>query len=562
MRFTWFLDSARPGETDAPLKPTSFLIFFVAMIVLGFFVSAGFLPELKEAPNSPSPVASQVLRSQVASYFYQEIVHNSSRSALASLLNVTPEDSPAAFDAWVFVATMVVAFILSQWLKGRDSLLVMMGGFAAVFVYVTGAFAFGIYLFLLATFYIFLHRESRSIPWVMGLMTILSLFLLVCEAPAHRSYLTLFLLVIGVLTTLFYQIPIARGRSLRLICPLIFSFGLLVGLARAHWDGKFSPGFMVGGIIFVNMTIRLLFAYVDARDRAVPADLSFFEFLLNFMIAPDFFACGWWQHPGEGLAYLKSVYKKITHDELIISGAASMARGIFLMFIVNPFLHWAMTALLPVVGLGCVEQECVMHLYSQKLPLSFGQLMYTGFYYFSFYSLVMLGILHIKVGFYRFFGFNIRSYSNWPIVATRLPDFFYRYGYHFMQLMMRGFYLPAFLKLRGLPLRARAATAVIYTVMFGQFLSYSVHLLYGPGMDTIFWFVLLLCVGILVSFAAGGKASTRKPWSPDIYIATDILKVILIMSFMSFVHLFLVGDFASDQHNIWTLVWYSLTGNA
>lgn len=562
MRFAWFLESARPGETDAPPKLTSYLIFFIAMLVLGLFVSAGFLPELKEASSSAAPVANQVLRFPWASYLYQGLLDNASRSALSSLFNVTPESSPAAAEAWIFIVLMIITFGLSSYFKGRKSLLVMMGGFAAVFIYVVGAFAFAVYLFLLSVFYVFLHRESRSSARVLAFLGFLAVFLLACESSEHRSYLASFFVVVGGLTVLLYRSFGERWRSLRLIVPLLFSFGLLVGLARAHWEGKFSSGFIAGGIIFVNLTIRLLFAYVDARDRAVPADLSFSEFLLNFMIAPDFFACGWWQHPGEGLAYLRSVYKKISQDELIWSGAVSIARGIFLLFMVNPFLHWSMESLRPFLGLSCLEEKCVLQLYTQKLPLPFGQLMYTGFYYFCFYSMVMLGILHVKVGFYRFFGFNIRSYSNWPIVATRLPEFFYRYGYHFMQLMMRGFYLPAFLKLRGLSLRARAAGAVVYTVMFGQFLAYSVHLLYGPGMGTIFWFVLLLCLGILISFAVGGKASTRKPWSWDIYIVTDLVKVLLIMSFMSFIHLFLVSDFASDTHSIWSLVGYSLFGKS
>lgn len=128
-----------------------------------------------------------------------------------------------------------------------------------------------------------------------------------------------------------------------------------------------------------------------------------------------------------------------------------------------------------------------------------------------------------------------------------------------MQMILRGYYLPVFLKLKNRPLRVRVAVAAFYAFFVGQFVTWSIYRVDGLRADKFAPYFLMLSIATFISFTWPTE-SDRKPWTLDWYILLDGLKVVGIFLFFSIAHLFFHPEINAHGRWAWYLIEHVISG--
>lgn len=127
-------------------------------------------------------------------------------------------------------------------------------------------------------------------------------------------------------------------------------------------------------------------------------------------------------------------------------------------------------------------------------------------------------------------------------------------------MILRGYYLPVFLKLRKYPLKFRIAVAAAYAFFIGQFVTWSIYRMDGLNIYKFMPYFLMLSIATIISFWWGAVpkagAVERKPWTLDWQFPVDMLKVIGIFLFFAVAHLFYHPEINAHGRWAWYLIEY------
>ena len=399
------------------------------------------------------------------------------------------------------------------------------------------------FFFLILASYLLVHFENEYYYFLLLIFVTVSFFLGytfgIKEDPWIFLWFPLSVISISLASkTHLINIPTAIIRN---IPAAMILFGVFILRGRFfNSQGVLEKEVQIGLIFFLQYTLRSMFHSIDLRDGSISFKLSFVRYLEIFCLIPDFLMPGSAFHPGQGLSYLnKSFYEK-NKNSLIYAGVKSSILGISYFVIIFPLTWHIFKILSSALNYQYFTFVDLYALYTKGTLFTFSNFALATVWEMLFMSYFLIGGLHFKVGLYRIFGFNIQSYTNYPWLATSLPDFWKRYGYHYAQLILKGFYLPAFLKLKPLSQKLRIYVSVFYACIVGHLLTYNDLALYGVNMIQFVLYPFFLAIGIAYSFNLNSsQLIKRKPWTMDRYFLLDLAKITFIIAFYSFVSIFM-----------------------
>lgn len=422
------------------------------------------------------------------------------------------------------------------------------------------------FLFLIYVFYVMSHPDGLKItPHALALVGGTVIVALLAGGAEER----IAIVSTGIVAALFWWMQRASRDGLswmRLRAPTIVPttlFFVAVFFSKPIFAGSVN-GWQsaIALFLFLNFGLRMLFHYFEQRDGQIGRSMEFSTFLNHFAMLPDFIFPVWWLHPGQGVHYLKTVYLRRPYEEIILDGVKSLLVGILYLAVFVPLPFVLLTILSTSMGYSYPLLGELYEAYLLEKPVPFMSFILATIWGFVLFSSSLLGVLHFKVGLYRLFGYDIESYTRFPWIATTFPDFWKRYGYHYMQMILRGYYLPVFLKLRNYPLKLRIAVAAAYAFFVGQFVTWSIYRMDGLNVYKFAPYFLLLSIATIVSFWWGAvprsDVTPREPWTLDWQLPLDVAKVIGIFLFFAIAHLFYHPEINAHGRWAWHLIEYVL----
>lgn len=420
------------------------------------------------------------------------------------------------------------------------------------------------FLFFIYVFFLMSHPDDLNLKWHLPALAVGTA---ASAGLAGAGDERLAIVALGALAILYWGVqgPLANRHSvLRLKAPTIFPttiFFVAVFFSKSIFASSVS-GWQsaIAFFLFLNFGLRMLFHYFEQRDGQIGRSMKFQNFLNHFAMLPDFIFPVWWLHPGQGVHYLKSVYLKRPYEDIILDGVKSILIGILYLALFVPLPFVLLTMISNSMGYSYPLLGDLYEAYLLEKPIPVMSFLLATIWGFLLFSSSLLGVLHFKVGLYRLFGYDIESYTRYPWIATTFPDFWKRYGYHYMQMILRGYYLPVFLKLRSHPLKLRIAVAAAYAFFVGQFVTWSIYRMDGLNVYKFAPYFLMLSIATIISFWWGAvpdaNRTERKAWTLDRWLPLDVAKVIGIFMFFAIAHLFYHPEINAHGRWAWYLIEY------
>lgn len=520
------------------------IVFFT--LVLQAFSSSdsaclGFLNHLfKDRALFPLDLANELTRPGRFDYLCQIVAGN--RGLLA--INIS---------SWS--ATLMAAFLCAYFLPIHLKIVSMILFYWLLLIWLCPMTFVLFFIFLLSTHYLLAHpdcghRLEKAIAYC--------IITTVCCSQSSSSTEIGLLLSVGVFALISGFIfkhlksrwTLAVQTALP-ICIVLFCIFWNQGDYLSATDGPSGFAHWAAYFFFLNFGLRLIWHYIELRDKFVPKNLSFLDYLTQFTLMPDFFASEWWFHMGQGHSYLRDSFYKQDKNRIILKGVKNLFIGLGYILILIPVYRFSVNWICDSLGYKARSLAEVYALFASGGHYTISNLFWASVQDMMLYTSLVAGGVHIKIGLYRLFGFELQSNTYYFWFTTSLSDFWKRFGYHYMQLILRGFYLPLFLKLRTLKLRTRTYVSIFYAMFVGQALTNGSYVLdKTSSLLHLTPYFFLLAIGIGYSFNFNGRQS-RKPWTIDRKLPLDLVKMSGIFIFYGVAHMFLIFDVNSGKN--WTL---------
>ncbi|MBK7889881.1 MAG: hypothetical protein IPJ84_03260 [Bdellovibrionales bacterium] len=332
------------------------------------------------------------------------------------------------------------------------------------------------------------------------------------------------------------------------LIAVVVVFNQIAGQART------TP---IGIALFCWQWQRLMVYYMDDRDGAVPLNISFSDYLSVFLSPATVLSWETVPYLAQGYSYLSERYNIQRRNFVVWSGVKMLSIALA-YYLIMPIIVWHLRSWLIGQGYevtwsvhGLVEKyvkgESVSSL-SVYLSCIFGQIVWFVF---------TAPIVHMKVGLWRIFGYEVDPHLNKPWLATNLVSFWGRYTFHFKTNLLRVFYFPVFLAFPKKSAHFRIATATIASAGIGNMLwghFPRTLLMFGMTFEALKYnaswiYYFLLAGGILtVEFYLLWRRKKRRPWQWGWRIGLDVLAFAVTFSYYSLIHVY-----ARPVHggNIW-----------
>jgi len=325
---------------------------------------------------------------------------------------------------------------------------------------------------------------------------------------------------------------------------VIFVFGN--GSFQALFGPRLHPPFFVALLCWQWM--RLILYGVDFSDGDVPEDQPLVEYLSAFM-NPAMIPCwGWGLIVGQSYGHQSQSFLSRDKNDIAWDGVKLL--GIALCYLVLG------SAVLKLVYSGITHLDVKIYHTIPALLKSAHRgtaptattVLASGLLHELRWLLRTVGIFHFLAALWRLFGYDMESSVHLPFMATNLVTLWARLMFHFREFLVRVFYYPAYLALRGRERWLRVTLATMLAAGLGNWLvaacveagvnergSWSGL---QDGLST--WpYYLLLGLGIsLTELFLLKRGRDRTPWTLDRRIPLDLLAVYLTWQYYSLINVF------------------------
>ena len=335
-------------------------------------------------------------------------------------------------------------------------------------------------------------------------------------------------------------------RMILLQSPIIACFIIPYINSFTHNYLKLSFGI----ILFFWQWERITMYQIDYNDGAIPEDITLINYLSMF-INPSIIST--WNFGGsisQGYTYTETNFLAKDKNILAIEGAKLslialfyLIFGAYLMETLSYYINYffGIISYTDVYTLVFKYSECQQITTATVLLSTFiGQVKW-----FMFFG----GLVHLRVGLWKIYGYNIEPYFNKPWLATNLANFWVRYTYHYREFLFRVFYYPFFSRFFKKNKTLRVFMATFFTLTVGNFLwGHLTEEMFSKGFylynfKLIYTLPYFLLLGLGISLTQiyllkTKKNNKRKPWTLDKMFLMDILCSYLTFQFYSLIHIF------------------------
>jgi hypothetical protein len=314
-----------------------------------------------------------------------------------------------------------------------------------------------------------------------------------------------------------------------------------------NWLSGRSIFWPAGVILFFWQWQRLTIYYLDERDKLVPKSLTFSDYLAVFLSPATILFWDIVPFLAQGYAYLNERARLEERAKIVQGGAKFLMLALLYVFF-GPIVLAILVDFGEILDIHLsvnVEDLVRRHFKGEDLSslTILGSCLIAQIKWFVFIA----SISHIKVGLWRLLGYDVEAHFNKPWIATNLVNFWSRYTFHFRASLLRVFYYPVLLGLRGYSPKTRIVSATFASVGLGNMIwghFPRAWLMYGMTFDALSnsatWIYYLLLSGGIVctQLYLLSTRRTRRSWTRGWRVILDILAMAITVEYYSVIHIF------------------------
>ena len=410
--------------------------------------------------------------------------------------------------------------------------------------------------------YVVFHPRGPGARWIAGGAAMGSVLLIAVDDWGDPKGVVLTLVIAGLLGEVASRVHsrwltplLTRGRAGRWI-RLAATHLPLVVLVSGTLAGVASGTPLVAPLALILLFfhyMRLLMYGIDVQDDLVPPDLPLWTYLSVFFSPATIDSWPLGVTIAQGYSYQTDRFLSRHKNELVLRGLALFGIGLAYMAL-GPFVILELIELAQRLGVQAypsMPHLLYRHLGSHDAATS--TVLVTSLLHHVQWIFTVGGVFHFNVGMWRLLGYDVDPYMRFPLLATNMVTLWSRLTLHWRDVLVRGFYYPAFLRLFGRPLWLRTGIAALVAAGLANWLwAHLTENLAVAGMSTA-TFVKVLWMWPYFFFLAGGiaiaqvwmtlRGRRRRPWTFDRWIVTDVLAAYATAQFYGMIHIFYFAPF-------------------
>lgn len=412
-----------------------------------------------------------------------------------------------------FSGSVLLIALVDGLLKNHLGRYLSLVAFVIFFSWLFGPLAFGTYFALVL---MLTAPKLKNYGWhfIYGAVVAAALYI--------NDFSSNMLVVAFLLVYLIYQFTTMSARlKVKLLIGVSFVWALLIVVLKGS-ALRYLTELNLGIIFFMFSGLRVLYYYLDVRDLKHQNQQENFFF---FMQVYDLIGGSWWGRVGPGAREFANA-KNNNASVNIIQGLKLFFYSLIYLFITTVLAHF-----------NLLELERFVH-EGRFLVLLKVVLWFLGVFAGT------TALYHFKVGLFNIAGYSIEPCTHHVWKSRSLSEFWLRYSRYYMRLILRLFYLPIFLHLRGFRLIARKALSLALSILVGQFLIYSMTRLISNNVQIALALPYFILLGIAIflnseAIPQGGQEEDLKGRGGYIKSCGFFA---LIWLFYSLMHLFLSAE--------------------
>lgn len=305
----------------------------------------------------------------------------------------------------------------------------------------------------------------------------------------------------------------------------------------------------LGILLFFWQWERITMYQIDYNDGAIPEDIKLIDYLSMFINPAIIISFNYGGSIAQGYTYTENNFLAKDKNVLAIEGVKLSLIALFYLIFggyINDNLSYLINEYLGIYSYTNVYNMVLD--YSKGKEISTISVLLSTFLAQTTWFMFFGGFVHLRVGLWKIYGYNIEPYFNKPWLATNLSNFWVRYTYHYREFLFRVFYYPFFSRFFKKNLTLRVFFATFFTLTVGNFLwghlteemfTYGFVLKNYQLIYRLPYFLLLgLGISLTQIYLLKKKNKKRKPWTKDKMFFLDILFCYLTFQFYSLIHIF------------------------
>jgi hypothetical protein len=416
------------------------------------------------------------------------------------------------------------------------------------------------------TVYLTLHpRESSALVWG-ALPGLLAAIALGGAEDAPSPFIVLLPLLSAVVYQRVWLRLLSRPRAARWLRTLVVQSALVTVCVAALVEGLGGEEWVLplGVLYFFWQWERVIMYHIDYQDGSVPADITLWRYLAVFITPAAIPNISRRVAIGQGYTYLDRVYLCEDKNRIALGGLKLLLVALaYLVF--GDWLRWALVDLLEGAGVPVFEARItnMIREFHAGAEVGTASVLMTTLLDLVRWVMIYAAIAHFKVGVWRLCGYGVHPSFDKPWLATNLVTFWARFTFHYREFLVRAFYYPVFFRYFRKHTFLRVMVATLAAVTVGNLIwGHLVERFYFSGLEyrqfgNMFrawpYFVLLgLGIGFTEIYLLKRKR-TRRPWTLDRRIVTDVVAAYCTVQFYALIHIFIVSRGGADNWELFRL---------
>jgi uncharacterized Tic20 family protein len=466
----------------------------------------------------------------------------------------------------VFLAVVAAAFLSAYFLplahKQRSLVLWACVGLVVLFGVATTAAL----LFAHLVVYLVLHPARRNLP-IAAIAGIAAHLAFVRDANGSFQWIAATVLAIASTGTYRYAVlPLLdRPRMAAVAQPVVVHaaiVALCAGILIDAADGK-AWEIPVGLLMFFWQWARVTMYYIDLRDGLVPDDLNLDRYLAVFVSPAAIPNWNWGVAIPQGFAHLDSGFLSRDKNAIVFGGLRLL--GVALLYLIC--WDWLRTSVSDWMdGIGIPVYRCntrfLVNHFVGGASVSTASVLLTTLFDLARFMLFFGSVMHLKVGLWRLFGYDVAAYYDRPWKATNLVALWGRFAFHYREFLVRAFYYPSFFRFFRHSPRMRVFFASLMAASVGNFIWHVSERAFfrDPDLGNLLYTASTWPYFVFLGLGIGGYQvfrmlyrQKRKPWTRDRWILIDVLAAYCTLQYFGLIHVFMRPASGGDVWDLFRL---------